>query len=206
MARTAKTTKTEPVVDAATVDDSMVAADVAAENMNENAVSTDEKKSVGRARKTQSATKAEDALVDSDEIEVMSLIPNVSYEDERTSDFYRWDKAGQIETMTFDAVKAMHRKYKTYFGDMWLRPLDERVIKKLGLVRTYEKYDYLMDESNYTHDNIDNVLDGISSASAGLKISVINRIKDMVAEGVVSDIKVLRKIENRLDIDLISFL
>lgn len=206
MARTAKTTKTEPAVDAATVDGSMVAADVAAEDMNENAVSTDEKKSVGGARKTQSVTKDEDTLVDSDEIEVMSLIPNVSYEDERTSDFYRWDKAGQIETMTFDVVKAMHRKYKTYFGDMWLRPLDERVIKKLGLIRTYEKYDYLMDESNYTYDNIDNVLDGISSVSAGLKISVINRIKDMVAEGVVSDIKVLRKIENRLDIDLISFL
>ena len=206
MARTAKTTKTEPVVDAATVDGSMVAAYVAAEDMNENAVSTDEKKSVGRARKTKSVTKDEDPLVDSDEIEVMSLIPNVSYEDERTSDFYRWGKAGQNETMTFDAVKAMHRKYKTYFGDMWLRPLDERVIKKLGLIRTYEKYDYLMDESNYTYDNIDNVLDGISSVSAGLKIAVINRIKDMVAEGVVSDIKVLRKIENRLDIDLISFL
>ena len=100
----------------------------------------------------------------------------------------------------------MHRKYKTYFNDMWLKPLDERVIKKLGLSRTYDKYDFLVDESNYTNDHIDEVLDGISSAPTSLKIAIVNRIKDMVSDGTVSDIKVVRKLEKRLDIDLISFL
>ena len=89
---------------------------------------------------------------------------------------------------------------------MWLKPLDERVIKKLGLSRTYEKYDFLVDESNYANDHIDEVLDGLSSAPASLKIAIVNRIKDMVADGTVSDIKVVRKLEKRLDIDLISFL
>lgn len=206
MARTAKSTNAEPVVDAATVDDSTVAAvNSVEENMNDE-TATAVTKRTSRRKNTRQSADVEDTLSDSDMIEVESLIPNVVYEDNRTGNYYEWEEIGHCEDMTFDEVKNMHRKYKTYFNDMWLKPLDERVIKKLGLSRTYDKYDFLVDESNYTNDHIDEVLDGISSAPTSLKIAIVNRIKDMVSDGTVSDIKVVRKLEKRLDIDLISFL
>lgn len=206
MARTAKSTNAEPVVDAATVDDSTVAAvNSVEENMNDE-TATAVTKRTSRRKNTRQSADVEDTLSDSDMIEVESLIPNVVYEDSRTGNYYEWEEIGHCEDMTFDEVKNMHRKYKTYFNDMWLKPIDERVIKKLGLSRTYEKYDFLVDESNYTNDHIDEVLDGLSSAPASLKIAIVNRIKDMVADGTVLDIKVVRKLEKRLDIDLISFL
>lgn len=207
MARTAKSTNTEPVVDAATVDDSAVAAvDSVEENMNDKNTTAAAKRAPSKRKNVRQSADVEDALSDLDVIEVMSLVPNVVYEDNRTGNHYEWEEIGHCEDMTFDEVKNMHRKYKTYFNDMWLKPLDERVIKKLGLSRTYDKYDSLVDESNYTNDHIDEVLDGLSSAPASLKIAIVNRIKDMVADGTVSDIKVVRKLEKRLDIDLISFL
>lgn len=207
MARTAKSTNTEPVVDAATVDDSAVAAvDSVEENMNDETATVATKRTSNRRKNTRQSADVEDALSDSDVIEVTSLIPNVVYEDNRTGNYYEWKEIGHCEDMTFDEVKNMHRKHKAYFNDMWLKPLDERVIKKLGLSRTYDKYDFLVDKSNYTNDHIDEVLDGLSSAPASLKIAIVNRIKDMVADGTVSDIKVVRKLEKRLDIDLISFL
>lgn len=206
MARTAKSTNAEPVVDAAAVDDSTVAAvNSVEENMNDE-TATAVTKRTSRRKNTRQSADVEDTLSDFDMIEVESLIPNVVYEDSRTGNYYEWSEIGHCEDMTFDEVKNMHRKYKTYFNDMWLKPLDERVIKKLGLSRTYDKYNFLVDESNYTNDNIDEVLDGLSSAPASLKIAIVNRIKDMVADGTVSDIKVVRKLEKRLDIDLISFL
>jgi hypothetical protein len=206
MARTAKSTNAEPVVDAAAVDDSTVAAvNSVEENMNDE-TATAVTKRTSRRKNTRQSADVEDTLSDSDMIEVESLIPNVVYEDSRTGNYYEWSEIGHCEDMTFDEVKNMHRKHKTYFNDMWLKPLDERVIKKLGLSRTYDKYNFLVDESNYTNDNIDEVLDGLSSAPASLKIAIVNRIKDMVADGTVSDIKVVRKLEKRLDIDLISFL
>lgn len=207
MARTAKSTNAEPVVDAATVDDSAVAAvNSVEENMNDETATAATKRTSNRRKNTRQSADVEDALSDLDMIEVMSLIPNVVYEDNRTGNYYEWEEIGHCEDMTFDEVKNMHRKYKTYFNDMWLKPIDDRVVKKLGLSRTYEKYDFLVDESNYTNDHIDEVLDGLSSAPASLKIAIVNRIKDMVADGTVSDIKVVRKLEKRLDIDLISFL
>lgn len=206
MARTAKSTNAEPVVDAAAVDDSTVAAvNSVEENMNDE-TATAVTKRTSRRKNTRQSADVEDTLSDSDMIEVESLIPNVVYEDSRTGNYYEWSEIGHCEDMTFDEVKNMHRKHKTYFNDMWLKPLDERVIKKLGLSRTYDKYNFLVDESNYTNDNIDEALDGLSSAPASLKIAIVNRIKDMVADGTVSDIKVVRKLEKRLDIDLISFL
>lgn len=207
MARTAKSTNTEPVVDAATVEDSTVAVvDSVEENMNDKNATATAKRASNKRKNVRQSADVEDALSDLDVIEVTSLIPNVVYEDNRTGNYYEWEEIGHCEDMTFDEVKNMHRKYKAYFNDMWLKPLDERVIKKLGLSRTYDKYNFLVDESNYTNDHIDEVLDGLSSAPASLKIAIVNRIKDMVADGTVSDIKVVRNLEKRLDIDLISFL
>lgn len=146
-------------------------------------------------------------LLDTDEIEVVSLIPNVSYYDKATGDRYEWENTGDIEYMTVDAIQRMRRNARGYFEDMCLKPNDERVIDKFGMKRYYEKHDYLMDVSNYTKDNITNILDEFSALrSNSLKSSIVNKIKDMISSGELSDVMVIRAIEKRLDIDLISLL
>lgn len=149
----------------------------------------------------------EEPLKDSDEIEVMALVPNVSYRDDATADFYEWENAGDTEYMTVDALARMRRNHRGYFEDMYLKPNDERVIKKFGLGRFYEKYDMFMDASSYTKDNIVGTLDELSSIrSNSMKLSIVNKIKDMVSSSEISDVSVLRTIEKRLDIDLIATL
>ena len=165
-----------------------------------------------KAAKKNVTTKKNDAtdareLDDKEEIEVIALIPNVSYYDKATGDRYEWEKAGDVEYMTVEAIQRMRRNSRGYFEDMCVKPNDERVIKKFGMERYYEQHDYLMDASNYTKDNIMNVLDKFSSLrSNSLKSSIVNKIKDMIANGELSDAVVIRAIEKRLDIDLISLL
>lgn len=168
--------------------------------------------STAKAAKKSVTTKKNDAtnakeLDDKEEIEVVALIPNVSYYDKATGDRYEWENAGDVEYMTVEAVQRMRRNSRGYFEDMCVKPNDERVIKKFGMERYYEQHDYLMDASNYTKDNITNVLDKFSSLrSNSLKSSIVNKIKDMIANGELSDAVVIRAIEKRLDIDLISLL
>lgn len=148
-----------------------------------------------------------DKLNDSDEIEVVALIPNVSYYDKATGDRYEWEYTGDVEYMTVDAIQRMRRNSRGYFEDMCLKPNDERVIEKFSMKRYYEQHDYLMDVSNYTKDNINDILDKFSSIrSNSLKASIVNKIKDMISNGELSDVTVIRAIEKRLDIDLISLL
>lgn len=168
--------------------------------------------SPAKAAKKSVTTKKNDAtdakeLDDKEEIEVVALIPNVSYYDKATGDRYEWENAGDVEYMTVEAIQRMRRNSRGYFEDMCVKPNDERIIKKFGMERYYEQHDYLMDASNYTKGNITNVLDKFSSLrSNSLKSSIVNKIKDMIANGELSDAVVIRAIEKRLDIDLISLL
>lgn len=196
----ARTTKTKPAADEVAVDETAAAASVVAdENMNANEEVV-EKKPV---TKKQSVVKP---LEKDDEIEVIALIPNVSYKDSHTGDIYKWEEVGQVEPMSFEVVQRMWQKHKNYFKSMCLKPCDDRVVKKFGLSGTYEKYDFLMDKSNYTKENINKICDSISSTPSALKLSLCNRVKSMVANGDVSDIKVIRAMENNLKIDLISLI
>lgn len=145
-------------------------------------------------------------LKDTDEIEVVSLVPNVSYKDSKTLDMYEWDEVGHTEPMTFETLKNMWRNNKGYFKNLKLKPNDDRVINKFGLTKTFEKYEYLMDASNYTKKNISAICEAISDTPNGLKFAICDKIKSMVVNGEVTDASVLKALEKRLNINLIDFL
>ena len=145
-------------------------------------------------------------MEDSDEIEVISLVPNVSYKDSKTLDMYEWSEAGHSEYMTFDTLKNLWRNNKGYFKNLWLKPMDDRVINKFGLTKTYEKYEYLMESSNYTKKNIGDICNAIKETPNGLKFSICNKVKNLVISGEISDVSVIRTLENRLQINLVDFL
>lgn len=190
-----RTSNAKTTANVATVDESTVATDVAVDkNMNKN------------TNKYTKKVITTEPLEDYDEIEVESLIPNVSYKDSKTGDMYEWNEVGHIEPMTFETLKNMWRNHKGYFRDMCLRPNDDRVINKFGLTKTFEKYEFLMDESNYNRKNIEKLRETISNTPNGLKYAIVNRIKDMVASGKLVDIKVIKELERNFDLDLISFL
>ena len=183
MARTATNSTVEDIIDV----------DTAAE-MNEETTKT-----------TKKSIKAQ-PLEDSDEIEVISLVPNVSYKDRKTLDMYEWHEVGHPEYMTFDVLKNMWRTDKGYFKNLWLKPMDDRVINKFGLTKTFEKYEYLMDGSNYTKKNIKSICDAIKETPNGLKFAICNKVKNLVISGEVTDVFVIRELESRLKISLIEFL
>lgn len=141
-----------------------------------------------------------------DEIEVVSLVPNVSYKDSKTQDMYEWDTIGHSEYMSVEILDNMWRSNKGYFKNLWLKPNDDRIIKRFGLTKTFEKYEYLMDGSNYIKKNISAICEAISDTPNGLKLSICDKVKNMVVNGEVTDVFVIKQLENRLKIDLIEFL
>lgn len=187
MAKTATKSTVEDVV----VEDNIVDT---VEEMNEQTTKTT-KKSIKAA-----------PLEDSDEIEVISLVPNVSYKDSKTLDMYEWHEVGHSEYMNFDTLKNMWRNNKGYFKNLWLKPMDDRVINKFGLTKTFEKYEYLMDGSNYTKKNIKTICDAIKETPNGLKFAICNKVKNLVISGDVADVFVIKELEKRLQISLIEFL
>lgn len=183
MAKTATNSTVEDIVDVNV-----------AEEMNEEVTKT-----------TKKSIKVQ-PLEDSDEIEVVSLVPNVSYKDSKTLDMYEWHEVGHSEYMTFDTLKNLWRNNKGYFKNLWLKPMDDRVINKFGLTKTFDNHEYLMDGSNYTRKNIKSICDAIKSTPNGLKFAICDKVKSLVINGEVTDVSVIKELEKRLQIDLIEFL
>lgn len=145
-------------------------------------------------------------LENSDEIRVISLIPNVSYLDSHSGDYYEWDETGHEEIMTFETLKNMWRTSKGYFRNLWLKPLDSRVIKKFSLEKVFDKYESLMNVDSYNRKNIDSIIKDIDSVSPSLKFSIFNFLKENVIAGNISDTVVLRKLERKFDFELIDLI
>lgn len=143
-------------------------------------------------------------LNDSDEIGVVSLIPNVSYEDKKTGDMYIWESVGHAEYMEFSVLKDMWRSHKGYFRNLVLKPLDERVVSHFSLQNLYDSYDYLMDSKNYTKDKIADVCSKILDTPSGLKNTIYGNIRAMVDNGEMADINIIKYIDNTLGMELLS--
>ena len=157
-------------------------------------------------KKTTKKTIKTEPLEKTDEIEVISLVSNVSYKDRTTGDMYEWNEAGHSEYMTVETLDNMWRGNKGYFNNLWLKPNDDRVIKRFSLAKKFEKYEYLMDGSNYTKKKIDTICKAIADTPIGLKISICDKVKSLVVDGEITDVFVIRELEKRLKIDLINFL
>lgn len=174
----------------------------------ENVASVDKTVVVDKKeKKTDTVKKIDvDSLKDTDEIEVVSLISNVSYKDSATGDFYEWEDAGHTEYMSFATIKNLWRSSKTYFKSLWLKPVDERVVKKFGLDKVYKSYDLVLDVDNYTKNNVENICNVILSSPKDVKDTLIKKVFEIVISGKVTDIFIIKTLERNLKIDLVSFL
>jgi hypothetical protein len=189
MANTSKKTTTENTVDT-TVENSAVVDSVKEKVVAENKKVVDTK-----------------TLKDDEEIIIISLIPNVSYKDAKNNDFYEWNEVGHEEPMIYSALKDMNRNYKSYFKDLWLQPKDARVVKAFGLESTYKNYADLMTGDIYTMANMDDIKEKFEALPPrGIKGTVVTKIKDMVANGEIFDVKVVKTLERILQIDLFDLL
>jgi len=171
----------------------------------ENVVNTkenDTKKST--SSENTHATRNSVKIDDSEDIEVISLIPHVSYLDKRTDDMYEWDKAGHVEIMSFEALKDMWRNNKGYFKNLWIKPLDERVLIKFGIKKIYENYEMILDKNNYKRENLDRILSLIDDMPNNIKFSIVNKIKQLIANGDITDINVIKNVGSKLGVDFTS--
>ncbi len=169
-------------------------------------VSTEIYNDVKEAKENKDIIKEKD-ISDSDEVVIVSLIPNVSYKDNKNGDYYKWDEIGHEELMQFSVVKDMYRNYRGYFENLWIRPKDENVVNKLNLNRLYKKYDYLIDIKNYTKDNIEFICSEIelmNSRNSNLKFALFSRIVDSVQKEEITDFSVIKMLSKKFNLDLLN--
>ena len=193
-------TKKQTTTTSATVDETMVA-----ENSQNVVVDNAEieEKTKSKTKKVVDDEKVVEPLQDTDDIEVVALIPNISYKDNKTLDFYEWKNIGDIEEIPFEVLKNMYRNHRGYFRNLWLKPLDDRVIDKFKLRKLYESHEKLINIDNYTIDTIFDICEEIHKLPNSSNLSFLSLIRNSVDEGKIQDIRIIKQLESSLNISLI---
>ena len=193
-------TKKQTTTTSATVDETIVAEN--SQNVVVDNVEIEEK-TKSKTRKVVDDEKVVEPLQDTDDIEVIALIPNISYKDNKTLDFYEWKNIGDIEEIPFEVLKNMYRNHRGYFRNLWLKPLDDRVIDKFKLRKLYDSHEKLINIDNYTIDNIYDICEEIHKLPNSSKLSLLSLIRNSVDEGKIQDIRIIKQLESSLNISLI---
>lgn len=144
-------------------------------------------------------------LTDNEKIRVVSLVPNVMYLDDYTKFHYRWKNVGDEVYMRFSELERMWHNNGGYFRSLWLKPEDSRVIEEFHLDGIYDNYDFLMDAKNYTYGNIDKICTMFTQMhDSEMKHATCAKIKNFISTGKLTDIRIIKALQDKLGIDLLS--
>jgi hypothetical protein len=162
-------------------------------------------KSVATSDKVVETKKTKVVEIDKDElIDVVALVPNVSYYDKKTDERYEWTEVGEVTAVPYEVIENIWKQYKDYFRGLVIKPMDERVIEKLKLGNIFEKYEIFTNPDNYTKGNIGEVIESLKKASPRVKTSVYTIIKTFITDGRITDVQSIMKLDKEFDLNLIG--
>lgn len=177
------------------------------DNKDVKAVQNESKKNeTNNETKVTTKSRKKIEIDDDEEIEVESLVANVSYYDEKSGDRFNWGEVGDVQLVPFETLKNMNRHFKGYFHNLYIKPKDERVISYFKLNRVYARYESILDIKNFTGKAIDDTCEAIKKLPESLKFTTFARIQNWVSDGSISDIKVVRRLEQVFGLELYSLL
>lgn len=144
-------------------------------------------------------------LSDKDVIRVRSLVQNVHYSCPKTFDTFIWDTVGDEQEMTFEQLKIMKNRYGGYLTKKWLYPQNDQAIQKLGLSEVFStKFDRDYDIELFFGNDADYAIKRLDFIDPKDEEYVIRKVKSATKDGKIQNIRILKALEEKFDIDLIS--
>lgn len=169
---------------------------------NENKVKT-ENPDGAVGKKTAPAASA--TLNDDTRVSVKSLVPTVYYSCTTTFESFAWVEAGDIQEMTFKQLRMMKTKHPRYFTDKWLLPMNNNVVKKLGLDKVYANNMNRGDMRKLYGSDVKEVEELLSGLSNDAKTGLTHKVEDAVKNGKIENVKIIRCLEKHLGVELMQY-
>lgn len=125
------------------------------------------------------------------------------YADKYTGEHYRWDEFGDVIDMTVSTLQKVRSSQRRFFSENWFLIDDPEVIDALG-VSEYYKNALTLDEFDelFTLD-VDAAKERVCLLSDGQKRGVAYSAKQKIESGELSDLNMIRMLEDVLDTELI---
>lgn len=159
---------------------------------------------IGADANTASAPATSTVLKDDTKIKVQARVPAVFYTCPTTVETFSWLEVGDNQEMTYKQLRIMNSKYPRYFSEKWLQPLDEVVVKKLGLDKYFKNQIRREDYRLLFGSDVSAVKKLLSELSVQTKEEMKDKVVNYVKTGKIENAKIIRLLEKQFGIDLME--
>jgi len=127
----------------------------------------------------------------------------LTYKARSTNAIYRWNQIGAIEYMTVAELNEMNNYKRAYLNKPLVILMDERAIKKFRLQKVYENVAQINNLKSLFKSNMATIERTIDTAlDANMRDILISKVRQMIKNGTLTNINIIKLLEKKLQHDL----
>ncbi len=149
---------------------------------------------------------ANEILNDDMKITVQALVPNVYYTCTATFEAFNWLEVGDTQEMTYKQIKFMNMKHQRYFSDRWLKPLNDDVLERLKLKKYFENNLSRGDLKLLCGNDVGAVEEMLTTLNPDAKSKLAKKAVKAAKDGWISNVKIIRLIEQHLGVEILDLI
>lgn len=127
----------------------------------------------------------------------------LTYKARSTNAIYRWNQIGAIEYMTVAELNEMNNYKRAYLNKPLVILMDERAIKKFRLQKVYENVAQINNLKSLFKSDMSTIEKTIGMAiDANMRDILISKVRQMIKNGTLTNINIIKLLEKKLQHDL----
>ena len=127
----------------------------------------------------------------------------LTYKARSTNAIYRWNQIGAIEYMSVAELNEMNNYKRAYLNKPLVILMDERAIKKFRLQKVYENVAQINNLKSLFKSDMRTIERTIDTAlDANMRDILISKVRQMIKNGTLTNINIIKLLEKKLQHDL----
>ena len=127
----------------------------------------------------------------------------LTYKARSTNAIYRWNQIGAIEYMSVAELNEMNNYKRAYLNKPLVILMDERAIKKFRLQKVYENVAQINNLKSLFKSDMGTIEKTINTAlDANMRDILISKVRQMIKNGTLTNINIIKLLEKKLQHDL----
>lgn len=127
----------------------------------------------------------------------------LTYKARSTNAIYRWPTIGSLEYMSISELNEMNNYKRAYLNKPLVILMDERAIKKFRLQKVYENVAQINNLKSLFKSDMTTIERTIDTAlDANMRDILISKVRQMIKNGTLTNINIIKLLEKKLQHDL----
>jgi hypothetical protein len=143
------------------------------------------------------------------QIDLKEMVPvrnitngSLTYVSKKTGAEIHWSDFGAEEYIDVAELLTMKSGQPRFFNEPWVMIDDENVIEYLGLRQLYDRIVNPDNIEEFFYLSVEDIADKLKKAPHGTKELVASKAREMVENGTLDSVRIVRVLEKELHIDL----